>query len=229
MTNNDGAAYFKSLLCLNGHLPHQAFFEKFSGLPLVAADGAGSALLRRGVCPRFIVGDMDSFHTHLSLPTHVDFIEVRNQNLTDFEKSILYMREKDLFPALVCGVFGKEVDHMLNNINCLMRYARVCPMVFYAGEMLEKPHWGFPISGFLSFVGIKDEIISILPHPTATLSTQGFKWDLDHQPLSIFGMSSCRNQVQSYQVAIHVHAGSALLIAGRYLQFYDRSFPPSLE
>lgn len=217
---NNIVNYFRGILCLNGNLPSKNFFEKYSDLPIIASDGAGSQLIDIGIHPNFVIGDMDSFHSNISDDTNINFKKYSNQNYNDFEKSILFMKEKNLFPSLVCGVFGGEIDHVINNINCLMKYEQQCPMVFYDEEIIEKPKWGFPIRDSLSFAGIKSEIISIMPHPTATISTKGLKWDLDNKKLSVFGISSFRNQELGHNIEINVHEGRALIISGRYLECY---------
>ena len=101
-----------------------------------------------------------------------------------------------------------------------MKYEQQCPIVFYDEEIMEQPKWGSPVSSSLSFAGQKNEIISIMPHPTATLSTKGLKWDLDNKELSILGISSFRNQELGYNIDINVHKGRVLIISGRYLENY---------
>ena len=64
---------------------------------------------------------MDSFHHKISDYGNIDFIKYSNQNYNDFEKSILFIKERKIFPVLVCGLFGREIDHVINNINCLMK------------------------------------------------------------------------------------------------------------
>jgi len=218
---NNIVNHFESILCLNGNLPNKNFFGKCVGLPIIASDGAGSRLIDIGIYPNFVVGDMDSFHHKISDYGNIDFIKYSNQNYNDFEKSILFIKERKIFPVLVCGLFGREIDHVINNINCLMKYEQQCPMVFYDEEIMEKPKWGFPVSSSLSFAGQRDEIISIMPHPTATLSTRGLKWDLDNKELSISGISSFRNQELGYNIDINIHKGRVLIISGRYLDSYN--------
>jgi thiamine pyrophosphokinase len=217
---NSTVNHFRSILCLNGNLPSRNFFDKHSDLPIIAADGAGCQLIDIGIQPSVVVGDMDSFALNISDYSDIDFIRCSNQNYNDFEKSILFLKEKKLLPSLVCGVFGGEADHVINNINCLMKYGQEHPMVFYDEEILEKPKWGFPLSDSFSFSGVKGEIISIIPHPTVTLSTKGLKWDLKNKDLSTLGISSFRNKEQSHNIEINVHRGRVLIIANRYLEFY---------
>lgn len=217
---NNMVNHFRSILCLNGNLPNKSLFAQYWGLPIIASDGAGSRLIDIGVYPNFVVGDMDSFYHKISDYKNIGFIKYSNQNYSDFEKSILFIRERGFFPILVCGMFGRETDHMINNINCFMKYTQQCPMVFYDEEIIEKPKWGFPISSSLSFAGQKNETISIMPHPTATVSTKGLKWDLDNKELSISGISSFHNQEIGYNIDINVHKGKVLIISGRYIKNY---------
>lgn len=202
---------FKTILCLNGDLPPSSFFDKFPNLVIVAADGAGEVLIQMGINPTFIVGDFDSFSGDIG-NKDIEYIKYTDQNSTDFTKSILEMQKRSLFPAFVCGAFGKEIDHTVNNMHCLMKYGNEFPMVFYDHTISDKPKYCIPIYDKFNFTAIKGEIISLLPYPEAILSTKGLKWNLDNDLLSIGGASSVRNQAQNTNIEIKVHQGQLMLI-----------------
>jgi thiamine pyrophosphokinase len=205
---------FRSILCLNGDIPQKSFFDQFTVIPVIAADRAGMFLIQMGITPEMVIGDFDSFSGDL-YNEGTKFLKYTDQNSTDFEKCIVEMNQKLLFPALVCGAFGKEIDHTINNMHCLMKYGRKCPMVFYDHAIATKSKWCIPIYDQFNFKAIKGELISLLPYPEAVISTKGLKWDLDNILLSVCGLSSARNRVQKLDVKIQVHNGQVMMVIGR--------------
>ncbi len=192
---------FKSILCLNGDLPSASFFLKVN-LPVIAADGAANSLLELGIIPDLIIGDLDSVH-----PTHLvqhPFLHLPDQNTSDYQKSMDYLRGQGLLPAIVLGLNGGHLDHVLNNMNLFIE----------TDSLLYAP----PLKGFV----IKEQSVdlnlpphtkmSLLGMPKAILSSEGLKWDLDKSLLSFPGTTSCFNRSQSPLIRIRVHEGSALVL-----------------
>jgi len=202
---------FKSILCLNGDIPPRNFFDQLPKLDIIAADGAGSILTEMNIIPTCIVGDFDSFNKD-SVNKHTEYIRYSDQSNTDFEKCILEMQKRHLFPSLVCGAFGKEIDHALHNMHCLMKYIRKFPMVFYDCTISERPKYCIPVYDQFNFRANKADIISLLPYPEATVSTKGLKWDIDNELLSIGGISSIRNQAKNSKITIKLTKGQIVLI-----------------
>ncbi|MDG1436976.1 MAG: thiamine diphosphokinase [Rickettsiaceae bacterium] len=202
---------FKSILCLNGDIPPKSFFNKHPNLIIIAADGAGASLIKMGIYPKMIIGDFDSFAGDLNHP-NIEYIKHADQNSTDYEKSILEMEKRSLFPALVCGGLGKEVDHAINNMRCLMKYGNKHPMVFYNNRSSKKAQYCIPIYDQFNFKTKIGDKVSLLPYPEATLSTEGLKWNLDNTHLSMAGKSSARNQASAAEVSIKIHQGQIMLV-----------------
>lgn len=202
---------FKSILCLNGDIPDKGFFDKFQNLPIIAADNAGMRLIQMGITPALVVGDFDSISGEL-FNVGTEFKKYTDQNSTDFEKCILEMTQLSLFPSLVCGAFGGEIDHTINNMHCLMKYGRKSPMVFYDHAVKKKPKYCIPIYGQYNFLATQGQTISLMPYPEASVSVAGLKWGLDNELLSVCGLSSARNRASGGMVEISVHSGQIMLV-----------------
>lgn len=193
---------YQSILCLNGDLPDPSFFLKMN-LPVIAADGAANHLLELGILPDLIVGDLDSVR-HDILEKH-SFLHLSDQNSTDFQKTMLYLKENDLLPAIIVGINGGCLDHILNNINIFME----------TNCLLYSP----PIRGFvikeksrMNFLLPAQTKISLMGIPEATLSSTGLKWELNSSCLSFPGKTSCFNRTQSPEIVLEVHHGAALVL-----------------
>lgn len=241
-----------SILCLNGELPQRRFFHNYT-LPIVACDGAGTRLIKMGVKPQIIIGDLDSIEQGVSLD-EVEIIHAPDQNHTDFSKALNILEAKNMLPCLVLGATGRQLDHTLNNISILLKYAhknalRKQHIIFHdantdnnvdvnveidmvadidltadvansnslslsenALDISERDRFGiFVLSNLRCELNVGD-IISILPFPTAVVSTTGLKWNLDNCLLEQQGKSSARNMVNDTLVEIKVHQGTVLVL-----------------
>ncbi|KGP62220.1 thiamine pyrophosphokinase [Legionella norrlandica] len=193
---------YRSILCLNGDLPEPDFFHK-RNLPVIAADGAANVLCDLGVFPDLITGDLDSVRPGI-LRNH-SFLHLPDQGSTDYQKAMQYLKENDLLPAIVVGINGGYLDHILNNINIFME----------TNCLLYSP----PIKGLV----IKEESkiklllpvhtkISLIGVPGVTLSSKGLKWELNNSHLAFPGKTSCFNRTQLPEITLEIYSGAALVL-----------------
>lgn len=222
---------FLSIICLNGILPAQDFFKKYQHLPILAADGAGDKLIQINIQPAYIIGDFDSSNLLKNKQvTTAKLIRRTDQNYTDFEKLIIEAEKLQLFPALICGIFGGEADHILNNIRCFLRYSQMHKLYFYdqakdvSGKILNK--WGqamiaSKISKQLEFTAEAGELVSIIAYEDTIISANGLKWPLGRKHLSLsptsladqsVSQSLIRNKTVGGTVQIILHKGIIILI-----------------
>lgn len=193
---------YRSILCLNGDLPNPDFFITMN-LPIIAADGAANRLFELGVHPQLIIGDLDSISTPIleSYP----FLHLPDQASSDYQKAMHYLSDNNLLPAIIVGVNGGFLDHILNNIN-----------IFITTDcLLYSP----PVRGFVlreksqqNFLLPIQTKISLLGMPTAILSSQGLQWELHGSHLSFPGKTSCFNRTRLPEVILETHQGTALVL-----------------
>lgn len=192
---------FRSILCLNGELPSKTFFHK--NLPIIAADGAFLKLRAMNISPQMVIGDFDSVDQALLK----DFPHQYNpdQSSSDFQKCLVYMQAEDLLPAIIVGINGGFIDHVLHNINIFTQ----TESIFFAPPIL-----GFTIISphthhVKTTVGSK---ISLIGLPSARVETRGLKWELDNVDLNFPGNNSCFNRVSQTALDITVHSGCLLVL-----------------
>jgi thiamine pyrophosphokinase len=191
---------YKSFLCLNGNLPDQRLF-KVLNLPLIATDGAANLLAAKNITPDMIIGDLDSVQQELLVDGH--FLKDDDQNSSDFQKAIKYMKIENLMPAIILGVNGGYIDHILNNINIFLE----TKSMFYDESII-----GLTLDGYHVFnlkIGTK---LSLFGIPTCRISTKGLRWDLDKNELTFPGFNSCFNRTNSENIVINVTQGTSLLL-----------------
>ena len=192
---------YKSILCLSGELPNADFFA--ADLPIIAADGAANYLMRLGITPKIVIGDLDSVLLEYLkiIPSHYHY----DQNFCDFEKFLQYLDKNQMLPAVIVGLNGGYLDHVLNNVNHFLQ----------AGCVLFAP----PIYGFVLNEGKDKQLnlplntkISLFGIPDAIVTTKGFKWNLCDDQLIFPGRNSCFNHTQECEIEIQVHSGAVLVL-----------------
>lgn len=200
----------KSIICLNGAIPSKDYFTRTPHLPIIAADGAGSELIKMGIIPNLIVGDLDSIDKEI-LGAYTDIICIPDQNSTDFEKTLLIVRERNLFPCLIYGATGQESDHTLYNLNIMAEYSQHYKIIFHDSACDTKEKYGIFVRDTL--IGELDinSKISLLSFTSAIVSSEGLMWDLTNMQLSP-KVSSTRNAIKSSKFKITIHNGNALVI-----------------
>ncbi|UPA28372.1 MAG: thiamine diphosphokinase [Verrucomicrobiota bacterium] len=199
---------YRSVLCLNSRLPSPELIRSFH-LPIIATDGASVTLQEMGITPSVVIGDGDSLGTATPSQGSI-WIQNRDQNFSDFEKAIQFLRAYRLFPAVVLGIGGGYIDHVLYNIELLSQI--VC--VGYDAPNLLLGLTGtrrlsFPQNTKISFFGV----------PEAVISTHGLKWELEYYLLRFPTHSSCFNRSCCRDLEFKVHSGRALLVV--YLENID--------
>ncbi len=191
----------KSILCLNGDLPASHFFVEDK--IIVAADGAADKLLRIGIKPAVIIGDLDSVE-HSNHPD-TEIIYLPDQNQSDFQKAMHYLAQNQLLPTMVFGVGGGFIDHVLCNINIISE--NEC--AFYSPPLI-----GYVLKGpTISNLDLKlNTKISLLGMAKAKVNTSGLKWELNNETLQFPGNNSCFNRTASENISIEVVEGKLLVM-----------------
>jgi thiamine pyrophosphokinase len=92
---------------------------------IVCCDGSAENLVRYGLVPDAIVGDMDSLSNDLK-ERFADRIYVDNgQETNDLTKTVMWCHESGYDDLVVIGAGGKREDHMIGNISLLVEYAKI--------------------------------------------------------------------------------------------------------
>jgi thiamine pyrophosphokinase len=202
---------FKSILCLNGRLPAKNWFLKYQNAILVAADGAANTLAAMDIIPDFIIGDLDSVNLSI-ISCKEEIIKIADQDTTDFEKCLFEMQKRDLFPSLILGISGGELDHTIYNLNCFMQYAKKHSLFFLDIDEHNKYKLGFSAFANIDIADSKGKTISLLPFTQAIVSTKGLRWELNSCKLSVANNSSVRNVVVEELASIQVNNGELLIL-----------------
>ncbi|KTD06682.1 thiamin pyrophosphokinase [Legionella gratiana] len=193
---------YRSILCLNGDLPEPVFFVTMN-LPIIAADGAANRLFERGIHPKLIIGDLDSIDP--SILESYPFLHLPDQESSDYQKAMYYLNNNNLLPAIIVGINGGFLDHILNNINIFMTTDCLLyspPMRGFVLREKSRRNFSLPVQTKISLIGM----------PAVILSSNGLQWELNHSHLSFPGKTSCFNRTQLPEIILETHQGAALVL-----------------
>ncbi|QVL56886.1 MAG: thiamine diphosphokinase [Simkaniaceae bacterium] len=205
MIENLLSSYLSVIVLDSKALSKQILQKMRKDVPIIAADGAA-----RWLQSDYIIGDIDSLSVSSSNGAQV--ICVSEQETTDFEKCMRFAEERNLLPSLVLGISGGEIDHVLGNIQALLKHAKNHSF-FFLDDYQEGVKIGLPLTKGNYRAQVKpNATISILPFYLCTLTTKGLFWELENQALTPDGLNATRNRAIQDTVEFHIIEGKALVI-----------------
>ncbi|CAO4844081.1 MAG: hypothetical protein CNLJKLNK_00304 [Holosporales bacterium] len=186
----------QSIICLNSHMPEKNIFPRDK--IYIAADGGSDKLVSLGITPHVVVGDFDSIKSPQNESKN---IINKDENFTDFEKVLTFIGENKLFPSIVFGVNGGDIDRILHNIMIAFKHEIpfYCPPIL--GLVLEKSEKFF-----------LDHHTKISIFGQGTLNTTGLKWDLDHASFIFPEFASCSNRTEKECITFEITKGKFLIL-----------------
>jgi thiamine pyrophosphokinase len=200
---------FKSIICLNSDLPNKELINNIQlefRLPIIAVDGASRRLSQIQIEPQVIIGDLDSDDT--TLFPHTTRVLKDNQDYSDFYKTVVYLEERDLLPAITLGMNAGNLDHILHNISIFSKMNSAFITDMQIGFILnDSIQLNLPLNSKISIFGV----------PKATVQSYGLKWELIKHKLDMFGShlnieSSLSNRTATSNIKIDIFNGRALVI-----------------
>jgi len=143
-----------------------------AGAHLVGADGGADQIVRAGLFPEAIIGDLDSLENVEEWLGRTRLLRIEEQETTDFEK-VLYSTHAPVTIAL--GMTGRRFDHTLAALDAVTRYARDRVIILVDDEDL-----AMALTGAFTFEVEEHERVSV--HPLAPVKFRrsiGLRYPLD--------------------------------------------------
>lgn len=145
---------------------------------VICCDGAAAELLRRGVVPDAIVGDMDSLNPELQERYASIIHRESEQETNDLCKAFRYTLSLEPTSITVLGASGGREDHTLGNISHLVDFtaAAPCPV-----ELLTETGRFVALRDSASLRCCEGTQISIFAFdPTLKIKSAGLKYPTDN-------------------------------------------------
>jgi thiamine pyrophosphokinase len=152
---------------------------------LVAADGGALPLLRLGLAPELVIGDLDSLDADSQAELQAQGVELRRypraKNETDLELALLAAAERGASSIDILGGLGGRWDHTLANVALLAlpelrgRHTR----------LLADRQQLFLVRDAAAIEGRIGDTVSLLPltHAAGGVTTRGLLYPLDDATL----------------------------------------------
>jgi thiamine pyrophosphokinase len=147
---------------------------------IVCCDGSAESLLKYGVSPHAIVGDMDSLGDELKKRFADRLFQSNEQETNDLTKAVAWCRGQGYNDLVILGATGKREDHTVGNISLLADYARNVrvQMVTDTGTIIPF----LESSEMESYPGQQVSVFSI--NPATIITSGGLKFPLVNRKLN---------------------------------------------
>lgn len=177
---------------------------------LVAADSGLEHLIKLGVEPDIMIGDMDSVRSEIIGGEIIKLPVMKDE--TDTEAAIRVSIERGADEILLLGAMGTRKDHSIANVLLLKRLK---DLGIKASVVDDKNEIYF-LSDEVVISGIKGDLVSILPlSDLEGISAEGLFYTLDNDTLYMGTSRGVSNVMTENKCRITVKKGNALVIKSR--------------
>lgn len=201
---------------------------------IIALDGAADKLYELyDIIPDVIIGDFDSinmarwniiknYSDENPEPYIIEFcnkevliVPVKNQDLTDLEKAILFCDKFNSPDILIINAIGDRIDHSLGNIRTLRKYYSPSRRLFMrtTQQTLEVISNNTKNESRIFYIqGNIGDYCGIMAFPEAVITTEGLLYDVQNYQLTFAHNDSTCNSLKKNKAKIEILKGYALLI-----------------
>jgi len=203
----------------NGHLPDLEAAHALLQADdyIIAADGGANHLMKMGILPEIVIGDLDSVDedTLFELTSAEVRIEQYSEDKdeTDIELALCYAIELQPTSILIIGALGGRLDQTLANLSILtdptlpgidIRLDDGVEEAFFCRKQAEVR-------------GRSGDIVSLIPWhgPVEGVTTEGLQWPLYSETLYPDKSRGVSNVVLKDEASIHIQSGLLLIVHRR--------------
>jgi thiamine pyrophosphokinase len=203
----------------NGHLPDLEAAHALLQADdyIIAADGGANHLMKMGILPEIVIGDLDSVDedTLFELTSAEVRIEQYSEDKdeTDIELALSYAIELQPTSILIIGALGGRLDQTLANLSILtdptlpgidIRLDDGVEEAFFCRKQAEVR-------------GRSGDIVSLIPWhgPVEGVTTEGLQWPLYSETLYPDKSRGVSNVVLKDEASIHIQSGLLLIVHRR--------------
>jgi thiamine pyrophosphokinase len=205
----------KTVILANGKFPEHPIPLSYlkSASMVVCCDGSAHNLLRFGLEPGAIIGDIDSLDKEISEKFSNRLFRDADQETNDLTKAVMWCIARGIKEIIILGATGLREDHTIGNISLLAEYAKHIKvrMITDTGEFLPL----LTSSEIATFPGQNISVFSI--DPETEISSSGLKYPLKRIKLKNWWMATLNESDDSYFTL--EFEGCPLII---YLRFPDK-------
>jgi len=207
-----------AVIILDGIFPNEKLFRNIvkSHPFIICADGSSNKLIKTKIIPDIIIGDLDSIDKNVMLKyikKGVPVMKLFDQETTDFEKCILFCRERNFNNLIILGAISDRTDHSLNNFSIIKRYYHEFDITIFDNYFKIKF-----LTDSISFKYKIGETVSLLPFPVARdITTEGLMYSLKNETLALGLREGTLNVATKNIISIKYRGGDLILFIKHFL------------
>jgi thiamine pyrophosphokinase len=222
----------RAVIFANGQLPDMEAARSLLRADdyLVAADGGANHLMKMGILPEIVIGDLDSVDEDTLFELTSAEVDVEqyseDKDETDIELALRYAVELKPSAILIVGALGGRLDQTLANLSILtdpslpaidIRLDDGVEEVFFCRASAEKG--GQAASSPQGEVrGLSGDTVSLIPWhgPVEGVTTEGLGWPLYGETLYPDKSRGISNVMLAETASVRIHSGLLLIVHRRF-------------
>jgi len=190
---------------------------------LIAADGGTNHLLKMGILPEIVIGDLDSIDEDTLFELTSAEVDVKqyseDKDETDIELALQYAVEMQPTSILIVGALGGRLDQTLSNLSILtdpllpkidIRLDDGIEEAFFCRTNADK-------GGQVEVQGRSGDTVSLIPWhgPAEGVTTAGLQWPLYAKTLSASKSRGVSNVMLGESASVNIKKGLLLVVHRR--------------
>jgi thiamine pyrophosphokinase len=210
----------------NGHLPDREVARALLRADdyIVAADGGANHLMKMGILPEIVIGDLDSVNedTLFELTNAEVRIEQYSEDKdeTDIELALRYATDLKPSAILIVGALGGRLDQTLANLS-LLTDPTLSGIDIRLDDGVEE---AFFCRKQAEVRGRSGDTVSLIPWhgPVESVTTEGLQWSLYDETLYPDKSRGVSNVMLKDEASVHIQTGLLLIV--RYRSSEDKEY-----
>jgi thiamine pyrophosphokinase len=205
----------KTIILADGSYPkHKVPLEYLKNAErIICCDGSAEQLLKAGMVPDAIVGDLDTLPAGIAERFYDRVYRSIEQETNDLTKAVSWCVRMGYMDLVILGATGKREDHTIGNISLLAEYVRDASVIMVTDTGTFIP---FIKSGSLSTLpGQQVSVFSA--DPGTEITSEGLKYPLKDLKLTNWWVATL-NEAIGEKITLTFNGGPVIV----YLKFPEQ-------
>tara|TARA_Y100000590_G_scaffold338607_1_gene385859 strand:- start:234 stop:860 length:627 start_codon:yes stop_codon:yes gene_type:complete len=183
------------IILANGNFPKHEIPLKIlkKAQSIICCDGSINNLIKYGLEPISIVGDLDSLNEKYKIKYQKKLFHIPDQHQNDLRKSMQWVDKQNIDHATILGATGKREDHSLGNIFSLIEFQTKTKF-----DMITDHGIFTTLENEQKLKSFKGEQVSIFStNPTIKITTSGLKYNLNDYTINSIYSCTLNESIKS--------------------------------
>ena len=180
---------------------------------IVCCDGSAENLLKAGLMPEAIVGDLDTLPKGIVKRFSDRIFRSKEQETNDLTKAVKWCVRKGHKDIVILGATGKREDHTIGNISLLTEYVKNAAVIMVTDTGIFLPF--LKTSTISTYPGQQVSLFSA--DPETEITSKGLKYPLKEKKLTNWWVATL-NEAVGKSITLTFYGGPVIV----YLKFPEQ-------